>query len=122
MQKKTGMALRGLIAAFSMAVCSAILADAGLVPDNGLMALKEDVYVLNGASTMGSNTRQPGNFVYAYPLETEGKPTQKRPTVYFKERASETMAPGMYRITTRGNIFSFMGVGAPVIIKADRIV
>lgn len=123
---KVGVVLYGLTAVFALATY-AFMADMGEVPDGGLLERHESVHILKGIDGfMHNGVYEKNDIVLTLPLDWEKKRQESGAfpfTSYFNMTGSENVPrPGMYRITTRGNIFPLMNLGPAMIVKADLLI
>lgn len=114
---KSGIAIWGATALFAASV-GAVLADLEAIPDGGLLAGKENVYVAEEVQFTHNGLSEEANIIFARPLDQDGKPAWR---AYFNETGGN-LKPGMYRLTTRANFFRLLDMGPAIAVKADLLI
>lgn len=108
----------GLTALFA-AGSYAGLADLEVVPDGEFFAGKENVYVEQSMHFVHNGMPEESGVIVARPLEKDHvKPGVQ---IYFNETGSD-LNPGMYRLTTRANLFRFLEMGPAMVVKAEPLI
>ena len=123
---KSRLIVYGLTAVFAAATYG-FMADLGEAPDGGLLARHQNVQVLEGIDGFLHNgAYEKNDIILTLPLDWEitKQETGLLPFAsYFNMTGQEERPPpGMYRITTRGNLFPLLNLGPAMIIKADPLI